>query len=137
MCFKEQTWLVSRCMHDMLTARTYVRTTVHRYGGNPVCSAGGRAVLRVVDREARQAHCAAVGAHLQARLRALADKHDIIGDVRGAGLMLGVEFVKDKATKASVCWWGGGGQDVCSVQHWIQQRLLTDSCPSAPRFGWW
>ena len=38
-----------------------------RYGGNPVCSAGGRAVLRVIDAEKRQAHCAAVGAHLKVR----------------------------------------------------------------------
>lgn len=64
-----------------------------------MCSAGGRAVLRVVDRERRQQHCEAVGNHLLTRLRALAAKHDIIGDVRGAGLMLGVELVKDRGTK--------------------------------------
>lgn len=41
------------------------------FGGNPVCSAGGLAVLRVIDQEKRQAHCADVGSHLLKRLRAL------------------------------------------------------------------
>lgn len=40
-----------------------------------------------------------VGGHLLSRLRGLAAKHDIIGDVRGQGLMVGVELVKDRATK--------------------------------------
>jgi 4-aminobutyrate aminotransferase-like enzyme len=46
-----------------------------------------------------------VGNHLLQRLRELQAKHDIIGDVRGQGLMLGVEFVKDRKTK--VCVWEG------------------------------
>lgn len=46
------------------------------FGGNPVCSAGGLAVLRVIDKEKRQAHCADVGSHLIGRLRSLQDKHD-------------------------------------------------------------
>ncbi|KXZ56764.1 hypothetical protein GPECTOR_1g689 [Gonium pectorale] len=75
------------------------RLHFNTYGGNPVCSAGGRAVLRVVDRERLQQHCADVGAHLLSRLGGLAQRHDIIGDVRGAGLMLGVELVKDRRTK--------------------------------------
>eukprot|EP00198_Chlamydomonas_reinhardtii_P013617 XP_001702954.1 alanine-glyoxylate transaminase [Chlamydomonas reinhardtii] len=75
------------------------RLHFNTYGGNPVCSAAGRAVLRVVDKEHRQAHCAAVGEHLLRRLRGLQAKHDIIGDVRGTGLMLGVELVKNRTTK--------------------------------------
>jgi alanine-glyoxylate transaminase/(R)-3-amino-2-methylpropionate-pyruvate transaminase len=75
------------------------RLHFNTFGGNPVCSAGGRAVLRVIDAERRQAHCAEVGAHLLARLRGLQARHDIIGDVRGSGLMLGVELVKDRASK--------------------------------------
>lgn len=43
--------------------------------------------------------CAQVGAHLTQRLQQLQQKHDIIGDVRGSGLMLGVEFVTDRAAK--------------------------------------
>ena len=46
------------------------------FGGNPVCSAGGLAVLRVLDKEKRQEHCADVGLHLIERLRALQQKHD-------------------------------------------------------------
>lgn len=46
------------------------------FGGNPVCSAGGLAVLRVIDKERRQAHCADVGSHLLGRLRTLQERHD-------------------------------------------------------------
>jgi alanine-glyoxylate transaminase/(R)-3-amino-2-methylpropionate-pyruvate transaminase len=61
-----------------------------------MCSAGGRAVLRVLDQMKVQEHCADVGPYLVAKLKALQAKHDIIGDVRGKGLMLGVELVKDR-----------------------------------------
>lgn len=46
------------------------------FGGNPVCSAGGLEVLRVLDKEKRQEHCANVGSHLIGRLRALQQRHD-------------------------------------------------------------
>lgn len=46
------------------------------FGGNPVCSAGGLAVLRVIDKEKRQQHCAEVGSHLIDRLKLLQQKHD-------------------------------------------------------------
>ncbi|KAI5073709.1 hypothetical protein GOP47_0011722 [Adiantum capillus-veneris] len=69
------------------------------FGGNPVCSAGGHAVLRVLEKEQRQQHCAEVGTYLLQRLHNLKDKHDIIGDVRGRGLMIGVELVRDRQTK--------------------------------------
>nr|ACJ85741.1 unknown [Medicago truncatula] len=69
------------------------------FGGNPVCSAGGLAVLKVLDNEKRQAHCADVGSRLLERLRSLQQRHDIIGDVRGRGLMLGVELVTDQKNK--------------------------------------
>ncbi|XP_011090577.1 alanine--glyoxylate aminotransferase 2 homolog 1, mitochondrial [Sesamum indicum] len=69
------------------------------FGGNPVCSAGGLAVLRVLDKEKRQVHCAEVGSHMIERLTNLQHKHDIIGDVRGRGLMVGVELVTDRKQK--------------------------------------
>ncbi|KAI8475843.1 MAG: alanine-glyoxylate transaminase [Monoraphidium minutum] len=78
-----------------LTKRIHFNT----FGGNPMCSAGGRAVLRVIDRERIQEHCKDVGTHLLGRLHALQEKHAIIGDVRGRGLMVGLELVKDRATK--------------------------------------
>ncbi|KAG2410539.1 hypothetical protein LR48_Vigan01g022200 [Vigna angularis] len=69
------------------------------FGGNPVCSAGGLAVLRVLDKEKRQAHSAEVGSHLLERLRVLEQRHEIIGNVRGRGLMVGVEMVTDRKDK--------------------------------------
>ncbi|KAH1196518.1 Alanine--glyoxylate aminotransferase 2 1, mitochondrial [Glycine max] len=57
------------------------------FGENPVCFAGGLAVLRVLDKERRQCHCADVGSHSIQRLRSMMQVHDIIGDVRGRGLM--------------------------------------------------
>ncbi|CAL8465278.1 g4813 [Coccomyxa elongata] len=75
------------------------RLHFNTYGGNPVCCAGGRAVLRVVDEDGIQANAAKVGNLLLERLHALQEKHDIIGDVRGQGLMLGIEMVKDRDSK--------------------------------------
>eukprot|EP00271_Cylindrocystis_brebissonii_P005356 TRINITY_DN17365_c0_g1_i1.p1 TRINITY_DN17365_c0_g1~~TRINITY_DN17365_c0_g1_i1.p1 ORF type:complete len:514 (-),score=70.71 TRINITY_DN17365_c0_g1_i1:283-1767(-) len=76
------------------------RLHFNTYGGNPVCSAAGQAVLQIIDDEARQQHCHDVGSHLLTRLRELQDKHDIIGHVRGKGLMIGVELVSDRVSKA-------------------------------------
>ncbi|KAG9151764.1 hypothetical protein Leryth_002041 [Lithospermum erythrorhizon] len=69
------------------------------FGGNPVCSVGGLAVLKVIEKEQRQKHCAEVGQHLISRLRDLQQKHDLIGDVRGRGLMVGIELVTDRKEK--------------------------------------
>ena len=81
-------------------ARTLAsRIHFNTYGGNPVCTAMGRAVLQVIDREGLQANCLARGAQLRAGFARLAEKHPLIGDIRGLGLMLGVELVKDRATK--------------------------------------
>jgi alanine-glyoxylate transaminase/(R)-3-amino-2-methylpropionate-pyruvate transaminase len=76
-------------------------TRIHfnTFGGNPVVCAQGKAVLEVIDREGLQANSLAIGNHLQAGFRRLAERHTIIGDVRGKGLMLGVELVKDRTTK--------------------------------------
>src|SRR3954467_15760502 len=69
------------------------------FGGNPVVSAIGKAVLEVIDRENLQANSLKLGAHILSGLQKLKAKHKIIGDVRGKGLMLGIEFVKDRTTK--------------------------------------
>ncbi|KAE8662839.1 Alanine--glyoxylate aminotransferase 2-like protein 1 [Hibiscus syriacus] len=61
------------------------------FGGNPGCSAGGLAVLRVIDKE-RQAHCADVGSHLIGRLRSLQDEHDKLGVLLGKGGLRGNVF---------------------------------------------
>ena len=76
-------------------------TRIHfnTFGGNPVVCAQGKAVLEVIDREGLQANSLEVGGYLAAGFRRLSEKHHIIGDVRGKGLMLGVDLVKDRTTK--------------------------------------
>ncbi|PCN49593.1 4-aminobutyrate aminotransferase [Curtobacterium sp. 'Ferrero'] len=67
-------------------------------GGSPVSAAVGSAVLDVIDSEGLQQHAAEVGGHLAGRLRALGDRHAIVGTVHGSGLYLGLEFVRDRST---------------------------------------
>ena len=78
-----------------LAARTHFNT----FGGNPVVSAIGKAVLEVIDREKLQENSLSIGRHLIAGLEQLKQKHNVIGDVRGKGLMLGIELVKDRTSK--------------------------------------
>ncbi len=68
------------------------------FGGNPVSCAAAIATIGLL-RESLVKNAAEVGEHLLAGLRALKDKHPIIGDVRGKGLMIGVELVRDRVTK--------------------------------------
>jgi 4-aminobutyrate aminotransferase-like enzyme len=69
------------------------------FGGNPVSCAAGMAVLDVIEDEHLVENARAVGAHLLEGLRALAARHETIGDVRGAGLFAGVELVADRETR--------------------------------------
>ena len=80
---------------DALAGRIHFNT----FGGNPVCCAAGIAVLEVIDKEGLQKNARERGAELMDGYRKLMAKHDIIGDVRGLGLMTGIELVKDRATK--------------------------------------
>jgi len=75
------------------------RIHFNTYGGNPVSAAAGRAVLEIIDEENMQENCRVLGDHILSRFRSLQAKHDIIGDCRGKGLMLGMELVKDRDTK--------------------------------------
>ncbi|HEX8491642.1 MAG TPA: acetyl ornithine aminotransferase family protein [Pyrinomonadaceae bacterium] len=65
------------------------------FGGNPVCIAAALKTIELLERELIN-NSASVGAYLQDGLRKLMQKHDYIGDVRGLGLMVGVEFVEDR-----------------------------------------
>src|SRR5579885_88015 len=67
------------------------------FGGNPVALAASLKTIELLER-GLVANSASVGAYLQDGLRRLAGKHDCIGDVRGLGMMIGVEFVTDRAT---------------------------------------
>jgi 4-aminobutyrate aminotransferase len=68
------------------------------YGGNPVCCAAALATLEVVENEYKD-NAATIGQHLSNKMRDLAGRYPMIGEVRGKGLMLGMEFVKDAVTK--------------------------------------
>jgi len=68
------------------------------FGGSTVACAVGLAVLDVVEEERLQSHARKVGDHLLAALRALPDRHPLVGDVRGSGLFIGVELVRNRET---------------------------------------
>ena len=92
------------------------------YGGNPLCCAAALATLDLVDREYRD-NAAKVGAHFMQRLRALADKHAVIGEVRGKGLMIGMELVSDRASRSPA-------KELCDavVRRAFHNGLLLLSC---------
>ncbi|WP_315135533.1 aspartate aminotransferase family protein [Achromobacter marplatensis] len=69
------------------------------FGGNPVSCAAALATLDVIQDEGLQANAARTGAYLRDKFREMARKHSWIGDVRGDGLFMGIELVKDQAAK--------------------------------------
>lgn len=69
------------------------------YGGNPVCCAAAQATLDVIEEEGLMEKASRLGARLMNNLHDLAEESRLIGDVRGLGLMIGVELVKDKVVK--------------------------------------
>lgn len=73
--------------------------TISTFGGNPVSCAAALATLEVMEEMNIPQHVAEVGSHLRSGLERLQEKYPVIGDVRGMGLMQGVELVKDRKTK--------------------------------------
>jgi 4-aminobutyrate aminotransferase len=69
------------------------------FGGNPVCIAAALATLDVIEKQGLLANSAEVGGHIVKRMADWTTKYRIVGDVRGRGLMVGVEIVKDRQTK--------------------------------------
>jgi 4-aminobutyrate aminotransferase len=80
-------------------ADSYPGLTFSTFGGNPVSMAAALAVIKVIEEEDLRANAATVGAHLREGLEGLKEKHQVIGDVRGMGLMQAIELVKDRETK--------------------------------------
>ncbi|MFP6681280.1 MAG: aspartate aminotransferase family protein [Gammaproteobacteria bacterium] len=69
------------------------------FGGNPVACAVGNAVLDVMERDNLIDHAKTTGDHLRSRFTELAERHPLIGDIRGHGLWIGVELVRDRDSK--------------------------------------
>lgn len=80
---------------DVLRQRIHFNT----FAGNPVSMAAGLAVLDVIDQEGLQENARVVGGHLKAGLERLRARHPLVGDVRGMGLMLGIELVTSRHTR--------------------------------------
>ena len=83
---------IAQCMSERLHFNTY--------GGNPVSMAQGLATLNVLLDDNVQQHAHDVGGYLKQGLEDLQSRHTLIGDVRGQGLMLGMELVENRDTKA-------------------------------------
>ncbi|MBI4910849.1 MAG: aspartate aminotransferase family protein [Acidobacteria bacterium] len=73
--------------------------TISTFGGNPVTNTAAKAVIDLIEEEKLAVNAAVVGAYLRAGLEALQDKHTLIGDVRGMGLMQAIELVQDRKLK--------------------------------------
>lgn len=72
---------------------------INTFGGNPICSMASLATLEVLEEEADPQHCQAMGDVLRKGLDQLQKKYPLIGEVRGKGLMQGIELVKDRQSK--------------------------------------
>ncbi|MCZ2391222.1 MAG: aspartate aminotransferase family protein [Acidobacteria bacterium] len=73
--------------------------TFATFGGNPVSMTAGLAVIKYIEENDLRTNARIVGDYFRGRLEELKDKHSVIGDVRGMGLMQGIELVKDRETK--------------------------------------
>jgi len=101
------------------------------FGGNPVCIAAALATLDVIEREGLLRNASEVGAHMLKRMADWPNKHKLVGDVRGRGLMIGVEIVKDKKTKE----YGAAERDRI-VQQVFERGILFLGCgPSTIRIA--
>ena len=89
--------IVSR--REIIDEFSSIGSYFNTFGGNPVSCAAGLAVLDVIEQEALQANARIVGEYLTTGLHAIAEKHTAIGDIRGTGLFIAVELVKDKESR--------------------------------------
>ena len=95
------------------------------FGGNPVSMAAADVVLRIIEREKLAENAASIGDYLRAKIAALAERYEMIGDVRGAGLFIGVELVSDRSAKTPAT------QATTEVVNGLRDRgVLIGSCGS-------
>jgi adenosylmethionine-8-amino-7-oxononanoate aminotransferase len=93
---------IGRKVADVFDADTTGAAAVshgYTYSAHPVAAAAALATLEILEREDIPGNAARVGAHLQARLRPFAERFSFVGDVRGIGLMAGIEMVSDKTKR--------------------------------------
>ncbi len=74
--------------------------TISTFGGNPVTATAANAVLDFIEEHNLRQNCAETGAYLRGRLEELKEKHELIGDIRGMGLLQAIELVQDRKSKA-------------------------------------
>jgi 4-aminobutyrate aminotransferase-like enzyme len=74
--------------------------TLSTFGGNPVTATAAKAVIDFIEEQRLVDNCTETGNYFHGRLLELKDKHELIGDVRGMGLMQAIELVEDRETKA-------------------------------------
>jgi 4-aminobutyrate aminotransferase-like enzyme len=74
--------------------------TISTFGGNPVTATAAKAVIDFIEEHGLAANCTETGAYLRGALEELKDKHEIIGEVRGMGLLQAIELVEDRKSKA-------------------------------------
>lgn len=103
--------VISAELEERIVERGFVHVTSHV--SDPLPAAVGLAVLDVVVEERLPQRAAAMGARLRAGLLELATRHEAIGEVRGRGLLLGVEFVTDRATREPADALGAAATDEC------------------------
>ncbi len=80
-------------------ADAYQGLTICTFGGNPVTCAAAKAVIDVIEEDDLRANAAVVGGYFRERLEELKEEFDLIGDVRGMGMMQALELIKDRKTK--------------------------------------
>lgn len=87
--------VVRRDIAEAMTSRVFMST----YGSNPTCCAAARGVIAALDAGGLQDNAKRVGEAALKMFRELQSRHEVIGDIRGTGMMIGVELVKDRKTK--------------------------------------
>jgi len=99
------------------------------FGGNPISCAAGLKTIEIIQRDDLAENASRVGSYLIKRLNELKERHPLIGDVRGKGLMVGVELVKDEKTKTPAA------KEAASIQDMMRERgvLVTLSGDSTIR----
>jgi 4-aminobutyrate aminotransferase len=101
------------------------------FGGNPVCIAAALATLDVIEKEGLLRNSQEVGDHMMKRMADWPKKHRIVGDVRGRGLMIGVEIVKDQKTRE----YGASERDLVVEQAFERGVLFLGCGPSTVRIA--